>query len=54
MERITLSVFEPTLSKIVEGISGESLGLKLLMAPRFLFRVNQRDVVFSVQTVAGK
>ena len=46
---ITLSAFEPVLSRIVDGISGQDLGRKLLSAPPKVFRFNDWNVVFSVQ-----
>ena len=44
----TLSAFEPILSQIVDGVSGPSLSVKLLMAPQKSFRFNESSVVFSV------
>ena len=46
---MTLSAFEPVLSRIVDGVSGRNLSMKLLMAPRKNYRFNDRNVVFSVQ-----
>ena len=43
---ITLSAFEPVLSRIVDGISGQD---QLLSAPPKVFRFNDWNVVFSVQ-----
>ena len=48
-QETTLLAFEPVLSRIVDGVNGHSLPVKLLMAPRKLFRFNNRCVVFSVQ-----
>ena len=45
----TLSVFEPVLSRIVDGVDGRNLSTKLLMASPKLFRFNDRKVVFSIQ-----
>ena len=47
----TLSAFEPVLSRIVDGVSGQDLGRKLLSAPSKMFRYNDRNVVFSVQDI---
>ena len=46
---MTLSVFEPALSRIVAGVSGCNLSLKLLSAPKKMYRFNDRNVVYSVQ-----
>lgn len=46
---MTLSVFEPVLSRIVAGVSGRNLSLKLLSAPKKMYRFNDRNVVYSVQ-----
>ena len=46
---ITLSAFEPILSQIVDGVSGNSLAMKLLNAPPKTFRFNDRHVVLSFQ-----
>lgn len=45
-QETTLSVFEPVLSRIVDG---RNLSAKLLMAPPKLFRFDDRKVVFSIQ-----
>ena len=45
-QETTLSVFEPLLSCIVDGVDGCNLSAKLLMAPPKLFRFNDRKVVF--------
>lgn len=45
----TLSVFEPVLSRIVDGVDGRNLSTKLLKAPPKLYRFNDRNVVFSIQ-----
>ena len=45
---VTLSVFEPVLSKIVDGVSGSSLARKLMMCQPKVYRYNDRNVVFSV------
>ena len=37
---MTLSVFEPVLSCIVAGVSGRNLSLKLLSAPKKMYRFN--------------
>ena len=47
----SVSMFEPTVSWVVEGISGESLSMKLLLAPLSIFQINERDVVFAVRAV---
>ena len=46
---VTLSAFEPTLSRIVAGVSGQSLAIKLLMTSSRMYRYNERNVVYSVQ-----
>ena len=46
---VTLSAFEPTLSRIVAGVSGQSLAIKLLMTLSRMYRYNERNVVYSVQ-----
>ena len=46
---MTLSVFEPVLSRIVAGVSGRNLSLKLLSAPKKMYRFNDRNIVYSVQ-----
>lgn len=46
---MTLSAFEPVLSRIVTGVSGRNLCLKLLSAPSKMYRFNDRNVVSSVQ-----
>ena len=45
----TLSAFEPVLSRIVDGVSGDNLSIKLLKAPSKVFQFNDRNVVYSVQ-----
>lgn len=47
----TATIFEPTLSRIVAGISGESLEAKLVMAPTLKFKLNHKNVVFAVAEV---
>ena len=42
----TVSILEPILSRIVSGISGDNLSVKLLTAPQFVFTVNTKDVAF--------
>ena len=44
----TLTIFEPVLSRIVEGVHGNSLATKLVLAPTLVFKINKGDVVFSV------
>ena len=46
---VTLSAFEPILSRIVDGVSGVSMSVKLLTAPPKSYRFNERNVVFSLQ-----
>ncbi len=46
---MTLSAFEPILSRIVANVSGRNLSVKLLMAPGKVYKFNERNVVFSVQ-----
>lgn len=43
-----VTIFEPILSKVVEGVNGDSLATKLVLAPAFVYKINKRDVVFSV------
>ena len=43
----TLSAFEPVLSRIVDGVSGCNLSMKLLKASYKLFQFNDRIVVYS-------
>lgn len=45
----TLSAFEPILSRIVDGVDGSNLSIRLLMAASKSFRFNESSVVFSVQ-----
>jgi len=44
----TLSAFEPVLSRIIDGVSGRSLSVKLLMASPKCYCYNNSNVVFSV------
>lgn len=48
---ITLSAFEPVLSRIFDGVTGESLAMKLLQAPIKIWRYNERKIVFSVKDI---
>lgn len=48
---VTLSAFEPVLSRIVGDVSGRSLGVKLLSTSSMIFRFNDRKVVFSIQQI---
>ena len=43
------SVFEPVLSSIVAGVSGRNLSLKLLSAPKKMYRFNDQNVVYFIQ-----
>lgn len=45
----TLSAFEPVLSRIVDGVSGCNLSIKLLKPPSKLFRFNDQNVLYSIQ-----
>ena len=45
----TLLAFEPVLSRIVDGVSGRNLSIKLLKASSKSFRFNNRNVVYSIQ-----
>ena len=45
----TLSAFEPVLSRIVDGVSGCNLSIKLLKPPSKLFQFNDQNVVCSIQ-----
>lgn len=45
----TLSAFEPVLSRIVDGVSGQDLCTKLLSVSHKVFHFNDRNIVFSVQ-----
>lgn len=45
----TLFAFEPILSQIVDGVSGDSLSVKLLNSPCKSYWYNDRHVIFSVQ-----
>ena len=44
----TLSIFEPLLSRVVEGVSGATLSMKLVLAPCLTYKFNDRNVIFSV------
>ena len=46
-----VTIFEPTLSKTIEGITGDSLATKLILAPAMKFKVNNRNVVFAIATL---
>ena len=50
----TVMIFEPTLLRVVAGISGGSLEEKLLLAPNFKFKLNDRNVVFAVSEVKAE
>ena len=44
----TLSIFKPLLSRVVQGVSGATLGMKLLLTPCLVLKYNDRNVIFSV------
>ena len=43
-----VTIFEPILSKVAEGVNGDSLATKLVLAPAVVYKINKRDLVFSV------
>ena len=42
-------MFNHIVSKVIDGISGDGLSVKLLMANIHKFSIDERDVMFSVQ-----
>lgn len=45
----TVTMFNEIISKMIGGVGGDGLSVKLLMANVHKFHINVRDVVFSVQ-----
>ena len=46
-----LTLFDPVLSQIVDGISAPSLAMKLLCAPKHKFFFDERGIVFTAKKV---
>ncbi len=43
----TITLFEPVLSQLIDGVAGNDLPQKLLMTPAFNFSVSSKGVVFA-------
>ena len=46
-----LTMFDEVVTSLIDGVSGESLDLKLLAVPVKRFHVDRKDVVYSVSNV---
>ena len=46
-----LTIFDPLLSTIVDGISGTSLGMKLLNVPTYKFFFDTRGIIFAANKI---